>query len=220
MKKITVCLTLAFCLLFCACGKGADGAAAPANQTLYEYGLDVIALMDEMVRSDAYGALLSASDGIDAVAAAIAEGDYTAPKAAYRVTLPSDLLGQVLAIVTTAEPPALSQALRDNLQHRLLASLANQVNGRSGAATIAASSIYTGNKVFVSDELTADTLYLYTYETGFPVLIAFTMGEGGAVSATGCYILNEDYPCATADDVEVLLSACHLSGCTAERADD
>lgn len=39
--------------------------------------------------------------------------------------------------------------------------------------------MYSVEKSFLSDAISEDVIYIYTYESGFPVIITFSMGDDG-----------------------------------------
>ena len=43
-----------------------------------------------------------------------------------------------------------------------------------------------------ADEITADTIYLYTFENAVPVAVSFTVGEGNTISASGTFLIAEE----------------------------
>ena len=60
------------------------------EKSLREHGMDVIKVMEEMVKSSEYGSLIgSNADAVEEIRADLAAGDYTAPQAVYEIGLPS-----------------------------------------------------------------------------------------------------------------------------------
>lgn len=196
MKKLSVYLIffLVFTLLLCACGN-----TASSEKSLYDQGLDIIALMDEAVRSDGYLDLFTSSDALRTTIQEITEGNYTAPSAVYSIRFPEDALFQFCG---TSAPENLSESLLAYLNHRLLPAAVTQLNATGGVEKLSASSVCTISKAFVNSTLTEDILYLYTFETGFPISVVFTPGENGAVSATGTFLLLADFPCSSPEEIE------------------
>lgn len=184
---------LVLTLIFCACGN-----TVSSEKSLYDQGLDIIALMDEAVRSDDYLNLLTSSDTLRTTIQEITKGNYTTPSAVYSIRFPEDALFQFSGV---AAPEHLSESLLAYLNHRLLPATVTQLNAAGGVEKLSASSVCAISKAFVNSTLTEDTLYLYTYETGFPVSVAFTPGENGAVSATGTFLLLADFPCTSVEDI-------------------
>ncbi len=166
---------------------------AVREKSLQEQGLEVIALMAEMARSDRYMAAYTQSPDLQQIIAPAASGKYGTPDKVYAITLPQEVLD---ALVSSMGMDGLSPELLEYTQARCCAVIPTQLNATEGASVLAASSICTAGKTFVSTELSENTIYLYTFPTGLPVLVTFTGGEGGAVSASGTFLFRQglDFP--------------------------
>lgn len=178
-KYMTIILAALVTLVLCGCGN-----AAAKDSSLYTQGLDVANLVVQAAQSDAYLDQLSGNSSLREILEDAAQGDYSAPKAVYELRFSS------LPVETDTLPEPLATALHQ----QLLPTLISQLNAAAGAETLAAASVCTMSKTFVASGVADDTLYLYQYEAGFPIAVIFTPGEGGAVSAKGCFLLCPDVP--------------------------
>lgn len=192
MKRTIGAALLAAALLLGGCQAGRP------DKSLYQHGLEVVALMEEMAGNPTYLSLFSGNEAVLAVLAEAAQGDFSQPKAAYRITLPPSALH--------SEVEGLSGALRENLEARLAAAVFTQVNAMGGAEQLAAASICTAGKVFVSDELEENAIYLYTYENAVPAAVSFSRGEDGTVSASGVLVLYDGFSAGAAPEVKAFLA--------------
>lgn len=180
MKKyMTIILAVLVTLALCGCGN-----AAAKDSSLYTQGLDVANLVVQAVQSEAYLDQVSVSSPLREILEDAAQGDYSSPKAVYELRFSS------LPVETDTLPEPLAKACRQ----RLLPTMISRLNAAAGAETLAAASVCTMVKTFVASNVTEDVLYLYQYETGYPIAVIFTPGEGGAVSASGCFLLCPDVP--------------------------
>lgn len=180
MKKcMTIVLAVLVTLVLCGCGN-----AAPKERSLYTQGLDVANLVVQAAQSDAYLDQLSGNASLREILEDAAQGDYSTPKAVYELRFSS----------LPEESDTLPEPLAKALHQQLLPTLISQLNAAAGAETLAAASVCTMSKTFVASDATDDTLYLYQYETGYPIAVIFTPGEDGAVSARGCFLLCPDVP--------------------------
>lgn len=212
MKRKFLAVVSSASLLLCSCVTENDSSS---EKSLYEHGLDVISLMDEMVKSESYGEAMSAPSEILEVSESIADGNYDAPSAVYKLEVNSF---ETLYEIGEKDIPELSNTLRDNLEHRYYSSIAAQMNGTYGASSVAAASIYTAGKNFVSKELSEDTIYIYTFADSYPVMVTFTPGEGGAASASGSFILDDEFKSDGEQDIDMLLeSTYYILGGKAEK---
>ncbi len=205
MKKLRkvffIVLTLGIVLLFGACDNALEGSS---DKSLYEHGLDLISLLKEMAGSEAYiGIYIGGDEEISTIVANAAKGDYTKPKAVYQIMISEDKLLKLLDITDT-DMEGLSDTLKEYIKQRLQNSITSLINSSGGTNMIAASSICTAGKTFVSaaDEHIGNVIYLYTYENAIPVIVTFVEGENGAVSASGSLIFNEDFMTDTEQKVE------------------
>lgn len=175
--------------------------AAPEDATLYNKGLEIIALMDEECRNENWLSLYASGSILDSEALAkILNGDYSAPETVYKATLPEERIDLLMALMDadTGELPA---PLEEFLRTRMLKGWVNVLNARMGADYVAAGSIITAEKVFVSTEVVENCIYIYTYENACPVAVIYTVGEGGAVMASGQVILAEPFETGSAQAI-------------------
>ena len=178
MKRF-ICLLLVFLLSLTGC------SGQTSQKTLKEHGMDVIALMDEAVKSEAYLQAFTASDNLRTILTD-AVGDHTAPSAVLAITFSK-------TESSIGQDTALPEALTDVMQHKLYAAVSSQINAMGGAKTFAAASLCTMSKTFVSEEISSDVIYLYSFKGGCPVAVTFTTGEDHTVSASGMFLL-VDFP--------------------------
>ena len=166
-------------LLLTACGSTAE------TKSPYEQGLELVSLLKEMAANEEYVAALSAGTDIQSILLQAGQGDFSQPKAVYRITVSID------AFLNLAEMDlsGMSASLQENLRSRANAAIFSQINAMAGVEALAAASACTAQKVFVSRELEEDEIYSYTYENAVPAAVSFSPGDDGAVSATGMFIL-------------------------------
>ncbi len=182
-------LGLALVLSVSACGR----QEPDVGKSLYDQGLEVVQLMAEMARSEDYVALYSGSSDVQAILERAGRGDFTAPQAVYRLTVPASALLTLAEEETDLELSGLTPAVRKVVEDKLQPALATMINAQAGTTAIAAASICAADKIFVSGELKENALYLYTFENAVPAAVSFTAGEDGAVSASGVLILNDAF---------------------------
>lgn len=187
-------------VLLGACGHAGSPAA---DKSLYAHGLEMVSAMQEMASSEQYLAYYSdgiATDTRDMIASAGA-GDFSAPRSVYKVSVLNSLY-------FTIDTDGLSDALAKQLESQMVSSLPQMINARGGTHMLAASSLCTFQKVFVSSEQVEKIIYLYTFEQAAPVAITFIAGEDNAVYAKGVFILYDGEKMDTVQAVEELFEAC------------
>ena len=196
-KSMSLVLALSMVFLLAACSNNARESSD--NKTIYEHGIELISLMEEMAESETYFALYSGSPELQEIVSVVGSGDYAEPKAVYKIKIADDMLSGMAEVESAG---GLSDTLKEYVVSRAQAAVVSQINAAGGANMLAAASICTAGKTFVSDELTENAIYLYTYENAVPAIVTFTTGENGAVSASGSFIFYEDFKTDTAGDIE------------------
>lgn len=196
-------LGLALAVSLTACGSRPQGGqpsqSNPPSQSqadgksLYDHGLEVVNLMAEMARSETYLSLLSPSPEAAALLTDAGQGSFSTPKAVYRITVPISASTAFIAADAGVDLDGLSPTLRTTVENRLLPALLTQINAQAGSTVLMASSICTAQTFFVSDELTENVIYLYTFDGAVPAGVTFIAGEDGAVSASGMLLLNSRF---------------------------
>lgn len=208
MKKlIYVCMLLLLVCLFTGCKAGEKGSGMAQSSDLLTKGDEIVSLMNEMVRSEDYQAAMNPGVSLQSEVEKIAAGDYTKASAVYEIRIPDDTYENIMQVgLDGAGKDDLSADLYAYLEQKMLSSIALQINARYiGTSALAASSIFTATKTFVNTELENGTIYLYTFEHGYPVMISFVRGDDGTVSAIGYFIMDSDLSGATQKDVENML---------------
>lgn len=185
------------------------------QKTLYEHGLDVIELMVEATRNEAYLKIFSTSEDIAEILTAIGEGDYGEPDKVLAITGEADVFAELLDM---NDIEGLSKDLEKNLNKRLFGAVINQINARSGSMALAASSICSMGKTFVDEDVEENVLYLYIYEDANAIAVTFIPGEDGAVSAGGCFVMDKNFK-DELEDIDDLEEACEEIGLDIEEVD-
>lgn len=197
---LLIIIVLLMVLSLSACSNNESNAE---TKSLYVQGLEVVQLMSEMTHTKGYVDIYTGDSEIKTVIQNIATGDYSSPKAVYAISITDDNLA---AMAEFNNLDNASEELRAFLIQRVLGSLMTQINGMSGVENLAASSICTVGKTFVSENATNDVIYLYTYENAIPVAVSFIVGENQAVSASGVFVMYDKFTCGSADEIKTFFS--------------
>ena len=170
IKKLGVVLSVVLALNLCACS-----AEETESKSLYRHGLDVISLMSEMTESEKYVELYTGDSDIKAVIEEIGSMDYSQAEKVYEITISDEILS---AMAQTQSLENTSDELQKVLKTRVLASFMTQMNGMAGVEKLAASSVCTMGKTFVTDEKSETAvIYIYTFSDAYPVSVTFVSGE-------------------------------------------
>ena len=201
MKKLLTAVLASVLLTSC-------GVTESELPSLEVRGMQIISMLEEIAESEEYLSIYSSDKELLNIIASFAEGDHSDPKTIYRLTLSEE---SVKSLCGTDVLTSLSPKLQDFLEGRVQASIINIANARGGSTALAAASICTAGKTFVSDEITADTIYLYTFENAVPVAVSFTVGEGNTISASGTFLIAEELNTGSPESIKEFFSEIDLS---------
>lgn len=209
LKSLLPALLFALLLILfcCSCGK-----AEASQKTLRQQGMDLVNLMAQMAASEEYGTIIGADNSsFERLLQGIKAGEYTSPTAVYELTPPS--MQQFLSIIgDNTALDGLPDTLKNMLNSRTASLLANQFNAQVGSDALALSSLYAAEKTFVSNELETDLIYLYFFDSGYPITVTFRGGEDHTVKATGNFVLTKDLDASSIDQIKQALALFGL-GC-------
>ena len=198
-KIISTLAAVVMTISLCACGGADTSGSSTPDKSLYEQGLGVISLMAEAASTEQYVGAYTGNPEIMEIIQNVGAGDYTTPKAVYSLSISDEIL---LSMLGLGNPNSISEELKDNLLSRSFGSLITQINGYAGVNKLAASSVLTLGKSFVDSSLTEDVIYIYTFENALPVAVTFSVGDNGAVSASGNFIMYEEFTCGSVAEVQ------------------
>lgn len=201
MKKLLTAVLASFLLTSC-------GVTESELPSLEVRGMQIVSMLEEIAESEEYLSIYSADPELLDIIASFAEGDHSDPKTIYRLTLSEET---VKSLCGTDVLTSLSPKLQDFLEGRVQASIINIANARGGSTALAATSICTVGRTFASDEITADTIYLYTFENAVPVAVSFTVGEGNTISASGTFLIAEELNTDSPESIKEFFSEIDLS---------
>lgn len=197
---LAIVIALIMVLSLSACG---NSEINKESKSLYAQGLEVVQLMSEMTQTEEYVDIHTGNSEIKTVIQNISSGDYSSPKAVYAISITDENLA---AMAELNSLDSASDELKTFLTKRILGSLMTQINGMSGVEKLAASSVCTVGKTFVNENVTDDVIYLYTYENAIPVAVTFTIGEDQSVSASGVFVMYDEFTCGSVDEIKSFFS--------------
>lgn len=188
MKK-TIAFVLVMTIIL---GLAACEAAKEAKEckSLYAHGLDVISMLYEMTHSENFIGIYTANSEIKDIISELGKHSYDTPDAVFAITIPNETLNGMEELSNLGDA---SEELKRYLTQRVIASLVSHINAMGGVENLAASSVCTVGKTFVSENATEHVIYLYCYNGAAPVAVTFTLGEDHTVSATGTFLLYNEF---------------------------
>jgi hypothetical protein len=175
MKKTLCILLLAvLCLSFAACG---------AQKSLYDYGMDIIEVIDEKGSNRDYlYATIGSPTIVDGAIERMNNTDDSTPVAVYELVIDTDRLISEIANFNISD---MSPALKRSIEITAINSIALRLNSSAGSEAVAISSVLSYGKSFVCGGLKNDTVYIYEFENGYPVFVTFIKGDDNIMSVNG-----------------------------------
>lgn len=199
MKKLCALLLSLSLAVLVLSGCGSKGEKAD-GALLYDKGLEVISLMDEIVSNEKYLKSYTASEELFAILEKVGNTDHVSPNAVYCLgDFPKTLLYMALGGNTSG----FSEELVELTEKKVVQAIPTQINARGGANTLAAASVATAGCTFDAAGL-ADKkpfLYLYVFDD-VSCMVTFAPGEDDSVSASGCFILYDGFDASSKEKVE------------------
>ena len=186
-KTIAFALVMTIILGLASCGAAKE---AKESKSLYAHGLDVISMLSEMTHSENFIEIYTANSEIKDIISELGKHSYDTPDAAFAITVPNETLNGMEELSNLGDA---SEELKRYLTQRVIASLVSQINAMGGVENLAASSVCTVGKTFVSENATEHVIYLYCYNGAAPVAVTFILGEDHTVSATGTFLLYNEF---------------------------
>lgn len=188
MKRMILFLGLGS-LLTLSCTKryttiigGADQPTAifiADSLTLQEKGLELTGQMHCLANNEAYIKYCSHSDEINKLAAHIARTDYSVPKKIFAISH--------LKSIQNFETDS---TIRTLLADKMVRTIPSLINAQSGSTTLAATSLFVTEDVFLHNSLKESTIYLYVYEGDCSSMVLFQPHKDHIVQAHACFVIH------------------------------
>ena len=168
-----------------------------SDNLLYQHGLSMISVMDEMAANKTWISAFSKTDVFQNIISDMSKIEHEKVKSVYKITEDINYY-----LIEPIEVKKLSEELRIYLLNILQNSVITDINAFGGADNLFASSICSYEKTFISRETKESVIFLYTFEKAVPVIISFVVGDNNTVSATASFILTKDFDIDNIQDVQ------------------
>lgn len=195
LSAFAVVVLFTSALSLSACGNSERNTE---TKSLYAQGLEIVRLMTEMTQ---YEDVYITSSEVQSAVQKIGTGDYTAPKAVYAISVADENVAAMAELMELDLDNA-SEELKSYYMQKVLGSFMVQINARSGTENLVAASICTVEKFFVNENVNENVIYVYTYENAVPAAVTFLVGEDHAISASGVFVVYDEFTCDSADEIK------------------
>lgn len=188
MKRIILFLGLGS-LLTLSCVKrnttiigGADQPTAifvADHLTLQEKGLELTRQMHRLANNETYIKYCSHSDEINKLAAHIARTDYSMPRKIFAIRH-----------LNSIQDFGADSTIRALLADKMVRTIPSLINAQSGSTTLAATSLFVTEDVFLHNSLKESTIYLYIYEGDCSSMVLFQPHKDHIVQAYASFVIH------------------------------
>ena len=188
MKRMILFLGLGS-LLTLSCTKryttiigGADQPTAifiADSLTLQGKGLELTCQMHRLANNETYIKYCSHSDEINKLAAHIGRTDYSVPKKIFAISH--------LKSIQNFETDS---TIRTLLADKMVRTIPALINAQSGSTTLAATTLFVTEDVFLHNSLKESTIYLYVYEGDCSSMVLFQPHKDHIVQAHACFVIH------------------------------
>ena len=194
IMKIALALVLLSQMAFAGGGAQPKKAKAAKPKTLVEQGLSLISLMREKAENKNFVLFYSGNDEVSNIVQEIAQQDFSKPSAVYRLSGDFSFLFSLMTMEFDTADMQFSSELKEEVAKRFLSSIPSiWTASKAGEYQLAASSLLTCTKVFVSKELSQDCIFVYEFPDAYPVAVCFLRGEDNAVMAQSSFVIDKDF---------------------------
>lgn len=188
MKRMILFLGLGS-LLTLSCTKryttiigGADQPTAifiADSLTLQGKGLELTCQMHRLANNETDIKYCSHSDEINKLAAHIGRTDYSVPKKIFAISH--------LKSIQNFETDS---TIRTLLADKMVRTIPSLINAQSGSTTLAATTLFVTEDVFLHNSLKESTIYLYVYEGDCCSMVLFQPHKDHIVQAHACFVIH------------------------------
>lgn len=147
--------------------------------TLQEKGLELTRQMHRLANNETYIKYCSHSDEINKLAAHIARTDYSMPRKIFAI--------RHLNSIQDFETDSTIRAL---LADKMMRTIPSLINAQSGSTTLAATSLFVTEDVFLHNSLKESTIYLYIYEGDCSSMVLFQPHKDHIVQAYASFVIH------------------------------
>lgn len=193
LSIVLAVIIVVMALSFSGCGQ----QTGSEQKSLYIHGEELIEVLQEMAQSEEYLSVYTGSTKIGEIVTEIGSGDFSEIKAVYAVNFDAKYISEFASF----GQDKMSDALKKTVENKAVAAIISQVNAMAGVESLAATSVCTTGKTFVSTEITDTVIYIYTFNDAVPVAVTFTTGEDNTVSATATFVVYDEFSCNSSQEI-------------------
>ena len=210
LRKLFRIISIFLAVFVCASAVSCD----LPSKTPIEQGYEIISIIDEKMNSDTlasnYGMPEFALETLEALRVA----DYTGNAEVYQLYMPRDVYFKKLFGEDVSQDD-FSETLYNSLTAISASIIAHAITKDYKAIAVLSMTSY--GQAFVDSSIDEDLLYLYVFNSGSPIIVSMHPSGNGAVTASGCIIINDEFNTADKENIERSFARFGYEGVTAKK---
>ena len=210
LRKLFRIISIFLAVFVCASAVSCD----LPSKTPIEQGYEIISIIDEKMNSDklasSYGMPEYALETLEALRVA----DYTGNAEVYQLYMPRDVYFKKLFGEDVSQDD-FSETLYNSLTAISVSMIAHTITNDYKAIAVLSMTSY--GQAFVDSSIDEDLLYLYVFNSGAPIIVSMHPSGNGAVTASGCVIINDEFNTADKENIERSFARFGYEGVTAKK---
>ena len=215
MKRRTI-LVITLCLIILSSSALFGCGSKATDDKLIKAGLESAAFMKEAVCSETYRNLMrSTIDDIEPdKVEVVSNADVSNVKAVYEINMDPETVLKVVRHLTDDKFNEYED-LSDHLQEKLISgaytSLPPLINSRISDLSLSVvtfTGLFSNRDTFVCKSLKETRIFVFVFESGYPIWITYTPEVAGTVSYSSTWIVAD---CAQIDSEESFMKELHIN---------
>ena len=213
MKRVII-LVITLCLIILSSSALFGCGSKATDDKLIKAGLESAAFMKEAVCSETYRNLMRSTIDIEPdKIEVVSNEDVSNVKAVYEINMDPET---VLKVVLRLNDDKFNEYedLSDHLQEKLISSaytsLPSLINSRISDLSLSVvtfTGLFSNRDTFVCKSLKETRIFVFVFESGYPIWITYTPEVAGTVSYSSTWIVAD---CAQIDSEESFMKELHM----------
>lgn len=211
LRKLFRIISVFLVIIVCASAVSCD----LPSKTPIEQGYEIISIIDEKIGSDKLASIYGIQADDLELLETLRAADYTGNAEVYQLYMPRDVYFKKLFGEDVSQDD-FSETLYNSLTAISASMIAHIIDKNDYRALMVSSAISYG-QAFVDSSIDEDMLYLYVFNSGAPIIVSMHPSGNGAVTASGCIIINDEFNTADKESIERSFARFGYEGVTAKK---
>ncbi len=210
LQKLIRIISVFLAIIVCASAVSCD----LPSKTPIEQGYEIISIIDEKIDSDKLASIYGIQADDLELLETLRAADYTENAEVYQLYMPRDVYFKKLFGEDVSQDD-FSETLYNSLTAISASMIAHTITKDYKAIAVLSMTSY--GQAFVDSSIDEDLLYLYVFNSGAPIIVSMHPSGNGAVTASGCIIINDEFNTADKESIERSFARFGYEGVTAKK---